>query len=654
MHRSRHVIAVFLGIIAVPGLALGWLGWLLVEQDRTLERQQLQERVDHAATIVAGGLERRLLEATERLPALAASSAADPPDGSVLVALEQGTTTARPASRLLYYPVIGRGPEPPANAFAAAEAAEFQARDSRKAEAAYRELARSGAPAVRAGALIRLARVLRKSGRSREALSVYSELARLEEVRVDDAPADLVARDALAELLAQSDPAAAQAGARRIAADLLAGRWQLDRASWHFYFDRTGAAVSADLPEREALAAAVERIYQQWREQPGQFSSGSRAHGWSAFFAAGRPVLVLWKAAPHSLTALVAGSSFVERQLASASAGHGVMVALTAPDGAAVLGAAPPRGIPQITRLAAETGLPWTLHVASAAPEAERGQMAARRRLLLAGLALVTLVLVAAAYLIARAFTREMRVARLQSDFVSAVSHEFRTPLTSMRHLTELLEEGAITAEERRREYFRVLRRESERLHRLVEGLLDFGRMESGKAEYRLEPLDASALAADVVREFQTEVRTSHRIEFVACDGGVWVRADHESLCRALWNLLDNAVKYSPGAGTVSVEVAQDNGSAAIRVRDSGMGIPAAELGAIFNKFTRGAGSKQAGIRGTGIGLTMVKRILQAHGGEVTVESAVGQGSTFTLRLPAIATPEPSAVAARVAAGSRT
>jgi two-component system sensor histidine kinase SenX3 len=112
------------------------------------------------------------------------------------------------------------------------------------------------------------------------------------------------------------------------------------------------------------------------------------------------------------------------------------------------------------------------------------------------------------------------------------------------------------------------------------------------------------------------------------------IRADREALGRALWNLLDNAVKYSPEDRTVRVEVAPEGSRLSISVRDRGVGIPAAEQKAIFGKFVRGAGSREMGVKGTGLGLAIVQHVVAAHGGEVRLESAPGEGSRFTLLIP--------------------
>jgi signal transduction histidine kinase len=172
-----------------------------------------------------------------------------------------------------------------------------------------------------------------------------------------------------------------------------------------------------------------------------------------------------------------------------------------------------------------------------------------------------------------------------------------------------------------------------------VESLLDFGRMEAGARPYRLEPLDAAELTGDVVRDFKQQVEgTGFTIHYASPAGGAMVRGDRDALGQALWNLLDNAVKYSGDSRDVQVEV-ESNGEVAIRVRDSGYGIAPSEQKQIFRKFTRGAAAREHGVKGTGIGLAMVKHIVDAHGGTIAVDSEPGRGSTFTIVLPSV--PEP-------------
>jgi signal transduction histidine kinase len=274
--------------------------------------------------------------------------------------------------------------------------------------------------------------------------------------------------------------------------------------------------------------------------------------------------------------------------------------------------------------------------LASRDPSALAGDLAARRRMLLSGLAVASLLALIGTYAVTRAVNRELAVARVQSDFVAAVSHEFRTPLTSIRQLSELLASDRVPTEERRHAYYTLMRQESVRLHRLVEGLLDFGRMEAGAHEFRFEPLEAGELVRGVVQEFQAEpAGREHPIELVDCATSCPVRADREALSRAIWNLLDNAAKYSPQDRPVTVSLSRDNGRVGITVADRGPGIAPEEQAQVFEKFIRGQEARASGVRGTGLGLAMVRQIARAHQGEITLRSTKGQGSAFTLSLPA-------------------
>jgi len=247
---------------------------------------------------------------------------------------------------------------------------------------------------------------------------------------------------------------------------------------------------------------------------------------------------------------------------------------------------------------------------------------------------LFTFVL-AGSYFIARAVTRELEVARLQSDFVAAVSHEFRTPLALLCQLSEMLSDGRVPGETRRQEYYEGLRRASERLHRLVESLLDFGRMQAGVQKYRFDLLETGSLFSGVVEEFAEEARErGYQVDIEQQPQLPPVKGDREALTRALWNLLDNAVKYSPQNKTVWTRVTCENGRVAISVSDKGLGIAPHERKKIFKKFVRAASADVAGAKGTGLGLTMVEHIVAAHGGQMHVESEPGVGSTFTILLP--------------------
>ena len=177
------------------------------------------------------------------------------------------------------------------------------------------------------------------------------------------------------------------------------------------------------------------------------------------------------------------------------------------------------------------------------------------------------------------------------------------------------------------------LLRESDRLHKLVEGLLNFGRMEAGQLKYRFEPVNPNELLQEVVADFEREVsRRGYHVELHSESSLPAIRADRESLVRVFWNLLDNAVKYSPDNRSVQVDLSNGGRRVAVRVTDHGIGIPADRLQMIFDPFQRAVSQRRYG--GLGLGLYIVHTIVRALGGAVRVESAPGAGATFIVELP--------------------
>jgi signal transduction histidine kinase len=630
----RNVLVLFIAVSAVLVLALSWLSWRLLEQDRALENQRIQERLERAADLIVTSLDLGLSELENRISVLP-----DLGDHALSVAFGPQKVETHPGGRLLYYPFIPQVRESPMTVFDAGETLEFRKQDYVGAIAAFRTLALSKDPLIRAGALVRLGRNLRKNNQIHEALAVYEELARLGSTPVGGDLAEILAREARCALLKELDQLPElQRAASSLDADLQQGRWQLDRVSYQFHSQEVQRWLTFEpdsLAERRAalaLAAAVESLWEQWQElRRGEGSARGRRSLW----VHGQSILLLWNSSPKKLVGLAAGPRYLESQWGPTWRNLGVTVSLQDSDSHNVLQPLPPTSGQQALRTSSDTQLPWTLRIASADPAADLAQRAGRRRLLLAGLAMMGVMVLVGGYFTTRAVSRELAVSRLQSDFVSAVSHEFRTPLTSMLHLTDSLDRGIVSDEDRRRQYYAALAHETTRLHRLVESLLNFGRMEAGAFEYRFEPVDLAVLAGDVVAEFRKEFASSgHRFEFRMDHDLPPLRVDREALSRALWNLLDNAVKYSPGRPTIWVDLAREGKRVAIRVRDQGPGIPVEEQKEIFNKFMRGSAARASSVKGTGVGLAMARHTVRAHGGEVRVESRPGEGSTFIILLP--------------------
>lgn len=624
--RPRHLLPLFLLITLVPSCLLIYSGWRFIEQDRALELRRAEQRVDQAADLVVSAMGQILLEAES---ALARNPDTLAGDDAVVVRFARNQVDPIGASRLLFYPLAVPGREAPPHRFQAAEELEIVRKDLVAAAELLRRLSKSPDTAVRAGALIRLARVERKAGNSEAALQLYEQAARLPDVAVMGVPADLLARWAQCGLLERKnrrDELAGKAGA--LQADILSGRWRLDRATFEVHLDDAvrWSGKKEGLPEKAlGFAVAASRSWNDW--------IAGRTLKRQTIVENGARYTLLTRDEPDGLWALISSSRYVETRwlaaLASAASRHQVRVAIQEGDS---------RGLssPMARRTSAETGLPWTLFVHDTGGAEAHQQLAARRNAWLVGLFVLLTLLISGTCVIARAINRELAVARLQSDFVSAVSHEFRTPLTSLGQLTEILLEDRIRNEDRRRTYYEAMARQTDRLRRLVESLLDFGRMEAGATPYRLEPLDACELVRSVAKQFEPEAaRRGFTVEVTLCDEAAPIAGDSDALTNALWNLLDNAVKYSPDCRTVWICIRRaGSGRLAIEVRDRGLGIPCAEQREIFRKFVRGSVAKSSDIPGTGIGLAMVRHIVEAHGGEIRVESRPGDGSTFSLLLP--------------------
>jgi signal transduction histidine kinase len=652
----RRLLGLFLGITLVLAVALAGLGYRLFQQDRQLERQQIQQQLTHAAELVAAGLLRELSGQQERLAGLLALPDADVAaqaqahaealgsDGAIVV-LGQDGCQAFPPGRLPYDP-CPPGPdvtdEPSSAEFATGEALEFQEKNYARAGGVFRRKAMSEDPSIRAGALLRLGRTLRKSEQVDAALAVYGELLEVGAVPVGGLPADLAARHTRCVLLEELDRQdELLTEARALYAALHDGRWRLTRAAYGYYLEesrrwhRPGPVEQDEEAASAARAAGAESLWEGWRRY---LENDAAPAGHVAAWLHDRPVLLLWQSTKSRLVGLVAGPIHLETWLSATQPvldRQGVRVALSDAQGHPVVGEASGPASPRAVLRPAETHLPWTAHVVLADPAASSAKLAGRRRLMLFGLALAGLLVVVGGYFVSRAVTRELEVARLQSDFVSAVSHEFRSPLASMRQLSELLWEGRVSSEDRRRQYYQALRRESERLHRLVEGLLDFGRMEAGARQYRFDTVDPATFVQDVAREFGQEVAERGYTVQLELDGSLApLAADREALSRALWNLLDNAVKYSPTCKTIWLEATQTGPCLTLSVRDQGLGIDPEDDPRIFKKFVRAASADDAGVKGTGLGLAMAQHIVDAHGGGIQVESQLGVGSKFTIVLP--------------------
>lgn len=230
---------------------------------------------------------------------------------------------------------------------------------------------------------------------------------------------------------------------------------------------------------------------------------------------------------------------------------------------------------------------------------------------------------------------REMLLSKLKSDFVANVSHELKTPLALIRLFSETLELGRVPSEDKKVQYYRVIHKESRRLTQLINNILDFSRIEAGRREYRFERTDPTRVVDEVLDAYRFQIEQQGFTLDVEIDDELpAVELDQEALGQALLNILNNAVKYSRERKHIKVAVRHDATRVTIAVSDLGIGIAVAEHDKVFEKFYRAEDSLVHETRGSGLGLALVRHIMEAHGGSVELESAPGQGSTFTLVLP--------------------
>ncbi|MBN2409215.1 MAG: HAMP domain-containing histidine kinase, partial [Candidatus Aminicenantes bacterium] len=239
------------------------------------------------------------------------------------------------------------------------------------------------------------------------------------------------------------------------------------------------------------------------------------------------------------------------------------------------------------------------------------------------------------AVLLWRDVSRELAIADMRSQFAASVSHELKTPLTAIRMLAEALTMGVRTRPDDQKEYLRTIIGESERLSRLLNNVLDFSKIEQGTRSYRFETTsleDVTQAAVDAMA-FPLNQK-GFRLQVEVENGIPPVLADRDALEQAVLNLLHNAMKYSGESREIVLRLRRDDKTARIDVIDHGIGITEENSNRIFGKFFRVPGTENERIPGTGLGLTIVSHIAEAHGGRVEVNSRPGEGSTFSILIP--------------------
>jgi signal transduction histidine kinase len=651
---SQRLIAAFAVFILLPGLLLGVFSLRALRQEGQLARQRTRESLERTALEVGRSLVSEFQRWDDAVRTAAGSRTSDlglfpdivrlaftePGGGAYLSASDKGLE-AFPAGALLYVlPGMAQSQALPVRfpaALAEGESLEIEQKDYPRAIRAYQNLLGSADAGQRPLILQRLARTLRKAGRLEEAATAYRDLERQDSVWIGGLPSDLIARSELCSIASERGKAA-ELGTMALPfyRDLAAGKWLLDKPRCLYYSDQCRiwcreSRVAEDefnqlrMMEERKLAltrAAEDLLIERKKVLPGE--DGTH--------------LAFWTSDPFA--AVILSADFLESRWwsqALSSRGEDLRATLVIPNGFAIFGSPPAEAPPfAVTRELRMGDTSLLLQIWPGRPEAIYADIRQRQVLSITMLAFVVVLLAFGSYITARIVRREMEISRLRADFVSTVSHEFRSPLSGIRHLGEMLLDGRVTVPEKQRDYFRMIVQESDRLARLVENILDFSRMEEGRKEYRFGPLDVSPWLRALAADFGAEISANGVVvEANIPDELPTISADGEALGSAVRNLLDNAVKYSPEEKTVWIDAKAEDGAIKISVRDRGVGISEDDRKRVFDRFFRAGGDISKRVKGAGLGLSLVKHIVTAHGGTVECESRVGQGSIFTIRLPA-------------------
>jgi signal transduction histidine kinase len=573
------------------------------------------------------------------------------PDQEFLALLSRGVRLDPTRATLLQVArrqEIGICAAAPADPAAPARSCRPTPRGLSEARRAYAQLARHRDSGPEA--LLGLARLERAAERPAEAAALYRELGRRFADRVDD---DSMAYAALALIgLAEVEPgAAAVLAALR---ELVGGRAAVPRAARGFFIDhlrgllrgrRLDSAQAGELAELEralAAAASAAGLAARLADDLGPIARGAgpEPRGRPALGASDR-ALVYRRLPGGRVVGLALEAAALDRLADSVVPARERQVGVRAV--VVPVGDSPDAGTARVLASASFGSLLPHLNLVlvqdRTRPDAvaEMVRQRSRRHLALTGGLVAVLVLGLAATIWGAA--RERELARLKSDFVSTVSHELKTPLTSIRMFAEMLQQGVAGEDrERERRYHEIIVKESERLGLLIANLLDYAQIERGTRRYLRRRERAGEVAREAVTTF-ARLREGEgqevSVDVEPAAAAAELLVDREVTVQALLNLLSNAVKYGGDRHAVEVAVARrPDGRVALAVRDRGPGIPKAEQERVFREFYRAPTAYSAGVEGTGLGLALVKRHVEAQGGAVELDSEPGRGATFSLLFP--------------------
>ena len=681
---QTKVVSIGLVLVVVPGLFISYLGYRSAQERadnlRTstqttlgLLRDKIQSNGVQLEQSIQGKILRRLQD-TDRnteprrwidslessLPEIA-DAAIVGNDGSVISSLLSSTPQVKRSPR-------GDRPGLFANKIELAEAFEFRSPDLVRARDLYTEASHDArTPAELALAVSRSARCCYKLGDYARGIHRYKQLLgeKFQTTFLSDVPVGVVALSEMADgYNALKDSLTARSTLNTLHRMLVDHPWDL-RSGTYLYFLRLTGRVSGgesamqkgdSLERREAAIVRQARILKALREfnegKPGldpvdgvsgslpithMFPPGSdRSVALCCFDLPGSKARTTWSA-----FAFLPSYDFVTRRflpdiLNSVDFGGSLVAGVVDSSGVAL-------GLPDsvsVTKHIAIQDLSglfkgWRVVLLDRDGRTIDELVAGEKRSYIALLLGTALIMLGGIIVTVRAAAHEMETARLKTEFVSNVSHELKTPLSLIRMFSETLDSDLTVNEKDHKDFVGIIRRESERLTHLVNNILDFSRIDAGRREYHFRSVDAVDIVRHALEAFRFRIQEQgFTVETCFPEHPLLMNIDTEAITQAVLNLIDNAMKYSAETREIRVEVRGEEGRGLIIVRDAGVGIAAKDIDHIFERFYRGSSQKTKQTRGTGIGLSLAKEVVEAHRGTMDVKSVPQNGSTFTITIP--------------------
>ena len=557
---------------------------------------------------------------------------------------------------------------------------EFQEKDYQKALVSYRQdLEQVSDPRTKAELLNAIGRVQKKSTLFQDALKTYETIFRdYNHVHTTGGmPLGLAARSEISALyMTIHDTISAFETFRNLYKDLLNGEWILEKAQYDFYSQHVKESVD-DIFLKAQLPASLESykndftfLYEEEKEKrriterlltfqenatsdlklkvplnteeprkPAiRFSMESGQH---EYLVSLLPQFLVNENRGNEILGLLLNADYLRDSLLcqalqrNVNSGKTGWIVKGMSDQSILKSEDSPSG-PITVRTNFEEGFPpWFVELYQQETDLFEAFLTSRRGIYFYMFILLAGILIFGLILTVRTVVREIELSRMKSDFVSTISHEFKSPLSSIRQLSEMLQSGRIPAEKYRQQYYDVLVEQSERLSLLIDNILDFSKIEEGKKEFDFEMVEIGSLIQEIVTAIQDQVRhKDFNIQLEIEESLPFIKADRAAISQAITNLIDNAIKYSGDSRNIFVRTFAEHPCLMIEIKDFGIGIRKEEINKVFERFYRGGDELTRTIKGSGLGLTLVKKIVEVHNGNIDVESKPGKGSTFSIRLP--------------------